>query len=376
MDKSIKKVLFHIHSLSRGGAERVMSVLINDFAADGIEVVLVTLWRDKVEYPISDKVRRIVLDEQVAGQDNASKVTRAKTVLHRYTGLRKVIKDEKPDIVVTFCNKANFRAAIAMKGIDTPLLVSVRNNPDKDYAPFKRQTKIMEKRANGCVFQTEDAAKFFSERLIKQSRTIWNPIDEKYLTAQKREINDKTVKRIVTAGRISAQKNQLMLVKAFNRIKEQYPQAIIDIYGGDFKDGSKEKIEQYIKDNNLTSKVHFAGLSGQIEKDIRDAYMFVLPSDYEGMPNALIEAMALGIPVISTDCPCGGPKSIIEDGKNGYLVPVGDDEAMAKAMTELLADEKKADQIGAEATKIIESVKTDTICTQWKEYIQELIKNQ
>ena len=365
----VKKVLFHIHAMGRGGAERVVSILASALVNDGIEVTLVTLWKEKNEYEIPEKVKRITID------DKLNKTGKIEKTLGRYTVLRKVIKDEEPDIVISFCNKANFRASISMQGLKTPLIVSVRNNPDMDYRPYRLQTMIMEKKASGCVFQTEYAKEYFSKRLQDKSVIIWNPIDEKYIKADANpEWNsDNKVKRIVSVGRIARQKNHMVMFKAFETVKDEHPDAVLELYGEDFKDGSFAELKDYIEKRGLDKVVKYMGLSSHIEEDIKDAYMFVMSSDYEGMPNALMEAMALGLPVISTDCPCGGPAMLIENGVNGILTPVKDYESMAEAMKKLLDDEDNRNRMAREALKIRDKADIESIYGSWKEYIGKTI---
>lgn len=362
------KVLFHINSMGKGGAERVVSILSEYFAKDGYEVVVATQWYAEEEYPLFFKVKRI----HVGLSEKDEKKGRIYRALKRVANFRKALKKEKPDIVISFCNKANFRSAYCMFGMKTPLLVSVRNDPKKDYAPYKRATKRMEKKAAGCVFQTPDARVFFDPFFREKSRIIFNPLSESCLNAAERSVERDD--RIVTVGRITAQKNQLLLIKAFAKIHEKYPKMQLEIYGEDDGQGSRQKMEAFLDQKGLADKVHFMGQSAQVEKAIVNAALFVLPSDYEGMPNALIEAMALGLPVISTDCPCGGSRLLIDDGVSGLLVPVGDEEKLAEAMDALLSDREKAEQFGREAGKVVEKVNPGKIYQEWKEYVDELVQ--
>lgn len=372
-----KKILFHINSLGKGGAERVVSVLSRYFAEDGYQVVIVTLWRAGEEYELSKAVRRIDLGELAAGRPGGRRLL----ALRRFTDLRSVIKREQPGIVISFCVKANFRSAFAMPGMKTPLLVSVRNDPKTDYAPHAGMTKWMERKACGCVFQTEEARQFFSPAFQKKSRVIWNPIDEKYLLAgregegQKAENNKRHVNesnRVVTVGRISRQKNHMLLLRAFCRIRNQFPNMVLQIYGEKGESGVKEELESYIADNKLKEQVLFMGQSSSLERELKDAALFVLPSDYEGMPNALMEAMVLGLPVIATDCPCGGVAALIEDGVSGLLVPVGDEDRLAEAMARLLGERELARSMAENAAKVAEKVSPLRIYKEWKEYVETL----
>ena len=367
--------MFHINSLGKGGAERVVTVLSGCFARDEYEVVLVTLWRAGEEYELPERVRRINLgDLQERGEGNGKVLA-----LRRLMDLRRTMKRERPDIVISFCVKANFRSAYCMAGMKTPLLVSVRNNPWQDYACHRASTRWMEKKAAGCVFQTQEAKAFFSTPFQRRSRIIWNPVDEKYLldvpAQESAGGNGVRSNRVVTVGRISRQKNQMLLLKAFHRIREQFPDITIQIYGEEGERGVKEAMEAYILEHKMEDQVAFMGHCSSLEKEIADADLFVLPSDYEGMPNALIEAMVLGLPVIATDCPCGGASALIEDGISGFLVPVGDDKRLAERMERLLTDPELARQMAGAAEEVAQRVSPQRIYGEWREYVEELVRH-
>lgn len=363
-----KKILFHINSMGKGGAERVVSVLSRYFAEDGYEVLVVTLWRAEEEYALAKDVKRVNLED--VWQDK--KMGRLEKAVRRLGDLRKILRQQKPDLVISFCNKANFRCSYAMTGMKTPLLTSVRNDPKVDYLPYKISMKRMEKKAVGCVFQTPDAKECFGEEFQKRSRVIWNPVDEKYLF--KKDEEEKLNHDIITVGRLSKQKNQLLLLKAFHKIKDQLPDYRVKIYGEESEEGSKAKLLEYVKEHGLDVQVQFMGQSSSLEKEIRNASLFVLPSDYEGMPNALIEAMVLGLPVISTDCPCGGPAELIENEVSGILISVGDEDGLAKAMLRVLMDNELAGKLGKNAQMLAEKVSPQRIYEEWKDYVAEFMK--
>lgn len=372
-----QKIFFAINSMGKGGAERVVSVLSRYFARDGAEVVVATQWHAKEEYTLANSIRRISVG--VTKEDE--KKGRLYCAVKRLINLRSCIKKEKPDIVISFCNKTNFRCAYSMIGLGIPLLVSVRNDPKRDYAPYRYATKWMEKKAAGCVFQTFQAQAFFSPDFQKKSRIIFNPLSEQYmeLASEQEKGNNlqeekDTGRRIINIGRITAQKNQLLLLRAFARIHEKHPDVKIQIYGEDGERDVKEKMERFLAENGLEKQVRFMGTYDRPEQHFGGDALFVLSSDYEGMSNALMEAMALGLPVISTDCPCGGAAMLIENDISGLLVPVGDEEALAEAMDNLLMDDMRARRLGKNARQIINKVSPEKIYQEWKIYVDELIE--
>lgn len=364
------KIVFHLNSLGRGGAERVVSILSKGFATLGHDVSIATEWVSDNEYTISENVRRVNVG--LTSEDESK--NRLSKIIKRYTKLREFVKKENPDVLISFCNKANFRAAVALLGLDVKLITSVRNDPQRDYAPYKLSTFIMKKRANGCVFQTPDAMDYFGSDFAKKSVIILNPLSEIFAKEKNFRYGsfDTNTKTIVTAGRISYQKNHILLVKAFNSIKDDAPEAVLKIFGDTQDSEVKRELEEFIKANDLVERVFLMGLSDRVIEELKKAYLFVLSSDYEGLPNALMEAMSLGLPCISTDCPCGGSRELIEQGINGILTPVGDIEALADAMLKLIQDQDEAQKLASEASKIKNELQPKIIAQKWLEFIDKV----
>lgn len=362
------KIVFHIHNLNKGGAERVVVTLAERFSLDGNEVVIITEEHNKDEYSLSDKVRRISFDRE---EGSSGLLSRMKELKSRRDELRKALKSEKPDIVIAFARSASYRAVSAANGI-CPVIVSVRNDPKRDYVGTMNKLfiKMYLNKADYCVFQTEEARSFFDEKLQRKSSVIFNPINEKYCHIP---MADKRRKNIVTVGRIAKQKNQLLLLRAFEKLQKTFNDYQLLIYGKDSSDGTLEELSNFIREKKMENAVRFMGTTDSLEKEIFDASLFVLPSDYEGMPNSLMEAMALGIPCISTDCHCGGPASLIQSGQNGILIPVGDAERLAEEMKRLLSDAEEARRLGENGRVIGKTANTETIFAEWKKVVEKII---
>ena len=370
----LKKVIFHLHNLNMGGAERVALTLAGQFARDGIETKVVTMQRADREYELPEGVERIVIQEE-SDSENVGIIGRLRRIKQKEKMLREVLLIEKPDIVIAFDRSANYRAVGAAKGI-CPVLVSVRNDPARNYASKMQKfycRKYMYK-AQGCVFQTKQAMDFFPKSFTDGTRIIINPLNEKYADVP---VAEKRSRRIVNVGRIISEKNQAMLIEAFAeflRGNEDYSDVVLQIYGKDSGDGSYEKILSAIENNGIINNVRIMDNSDHLEVDIPDALAFILSSDNEGMPNALMEAMAMGMPCISTDCPCGGPAMLIENGVNGLLTSVGDSDEMSRAIERVVTDEKFSKSLSANAIKIRESARVDKIYAMWKEYALQIIE--
>lgn len=358
----MKKILFYINTIHQGGAARVMVNLANKFAEQGYPVFLVTSFNETNEYSLNDNVTRIFLEEKNTNQSFIKKN------LTRTYKLRQICKKEKPDIIISFLPEPNFRAIIASMFLGIRTLISVRNDPNREYR--SRINKIMARLlyplASGCVFQTEDARAWFSKRIQKKSKIILNHVDEKFFKINfegKRE-------NIVTVGRLEPQKNHKLLIESFARIADKFPVDKLMIYG----DGSQRQyLEQLAKKLGLDERIMFNGATLDIQDRIKNAKLFVLSSDFEGLPNALMEAMTLGLPVISTNCPCGGPKMLIDHNNNGLVVNMDNVGEMATAMERVLGNASFAESLSLNARSASKNFEPNKVFKIWESYVGEII---
>lgn len=362
-----RKIAFHLNSLEQGGAERVVTNLANQFVKEGYEVLISTEWYGENEFWIDERVRRI----HVGLQDTDEKKTRAVKFLLRIKYLRAFIKKEKPDILIAFVHRANYRALTASIGTKVPVMISVRTDPAGHYDAVsdKIQIPLLFPRAAGCVFQTEGQREFFAPFLQKRSKIILNPLHDKYLGTLKPETRKKEV---VQSGRLVDFKNQPMLLRAFIEVHKKHPDYILKIYGGDSQDGTKEILESIIEKNHADDYIKLMGASDSLEKELADAALYAFSSDWEGLPNALLEAMALGLPIVATDCPCGGPRTVIQDGVNGLLIPIKNQKALEDGINRLIEDPEYGEVLGENARKISEIANAKAIFEQWRDYIEEI----
>lgn len=360
-------IVFCLGSMGKGGAERVVSNLSNYLAEKGNNISIITTVLGNCEYEIDKSIKLYSLDEK-----NKSKNFITKNI-KRLRNLKMLIKEISPDVIVSFLPEPSYRVLILRKFLKIPTIVSVRNDPKIEYK--SKISKIFMKftypMADGFVFQTEDAKEYFNKRIQKKSTIIPNPISKEFI-----EKDDfyyvSNSNKLINVGRLEEQKNQKLLLMAFKELSVQYPKLELYIYG----EGSlRKEMENFIKDNNLTNKVFLPGEVNDIKNKLKEAKMFILTSNYEGMPNTLMEAMALGIPCISTDCPCGGPKFLIQNEENGILVPVNDQEALKKAIQELLNNKEKCEYIAQKANGICEKLNPDKINSTWEEFINEITIN-
>ena len=363
-----KKILFYIHSLNKGGAEKVLITIADQLNKDPMyEVVILTDTKDELEYSLPEGLKRITID---ADKNISSSLDRLKAI-------RKHVMDENPDKVIVFMLSSIIRAAIALKFTGYKIIAAVRSNPYDDYSHGKNRFLLLWclRDCYKIVCQTKYQADFFGGKLREKCTVISNPIFKEFekkanelAITRKKESGKNTGGNIVATGRLFDYKNHRLLIDAFADIADDYKDVNVVIYG---EGPYRPELEELIESKKLKDRVFLPGDSKHVEQDIADALIYVLPSDTEGLPNALMEAMALGLPVISTDCPCGGPKSIIENDINGILVPVNDKKMMTRSIKRLLDDETARIRLGREARKITKTNALDRIVEEWEKLINE-----
>lgn len=213
------------------------------------------------------------------------------------------------------------------------------------------------------VFQTEDAKAWYGNH-VRHGVVIPNAINEAFI---KPPYEGERRKVIATAGRLSAQKNFGLLINAFADIAEDFPDYSLEIYGEGEK---RSELEALAEKRGVAHRVKMPGYTTSLGEKIQDVTLFVLSSDYEGMPNALMEAMALGLPCISTDCPVGGPRCLIKCGLNGVLVPINDARALSSEITKVLQNSSYRDNLGHEASKVRIDFNPIIIYDKWRKIVQ------
>lgn len=366
-----KKIIFSIVSMEKGGAERVVATLANELCKNN-DVSIMTLVHGDFKYPIDSKVNKISLATDKKKKNKFFKaVCFPITFIKRLLKMKKVFKIENPDIIISFLPETSFLSSFC-KNKNSKLIISDRNDPKIEYKDFKYKflMKKLYPCADGYVFQTYDAKKYFEDYIDfskKEWNIIFNPVNPIFLN-QTHSI--KKIEKIVSVGRLQEQKNQKLLIDAFSLISKKFPEYSLVIYG---EGPLRQELEEKIRLLKLEDKVFLPGAIDNIQDEIKDAKMFVMTSIYEGMPNALIEAMVLGLPVISSDCPCGGPKMLIKNGENGYLFESNNLNDLINKLEMLLNDEKKCQEIGLKATDIVNLVSSEKINTEWENIIFDVL---
>lgn len=395
----MKKILMVMPVLKGGGAERVASILTNEFYKNGYdcEFLLTSCNRDEViSRDLCEKIPVIILRERFRKSfaDLFFKLLRPATSIlckpfekakksvpvafsylsfianyHKeIKALEKVLKERETATVVTFLQPSIPMVLLAGRKTENKIIISERNDPKRlmKHRYGYNFIKKYYKRADRIVFQTDDAKNTYPENIASKGTVIFNPIKE---NLTERCIGERN-KNITTFCRISYQKNLPVLVRAFSEVHKDFEDYRLRIIGNtqnedDEKALSETKAE--IEKLKIADFVDFEPFSLNVHSEIIEDAVYVNSSDYEGMSNAMLEAMAIGMPVVCTDCPIGGASAVIKDGENGLLVPVRDADAMAEAIKRVISDKAFSEKLSENATKIKSELSLGNVARKWME---------
>lgn len=351
----MKKIVFAVPTLTGGGAERVVSVWAGQLNKIGYEVFILLLCRSKNEYYVDERIKlySVSSDEEAYKYlNNFSKIR----------VLRKFVKEIKPDYVISFLPHVQVMMFIATLGSNIKRIETVRLSPwDQEINGKLRKVawKLCFVFATKIIVQTEEQKLFFGKRQQRKCVVIPNPLSDVYKNIRKKTDEYNTIaSKFVAAGRIDKQKNYVLMIEAFAKAKKQLgknPDISLDIYGSGNEKYEKQLIE-LINELELSERIRLKGRTNCLEKELIRYDAFLMSSDYEGMPNSLVEAMAVGLVCISTDCRTG-PTDMIEDGKTGFLTETGNVDAYARIIMKVARESReKRMQMGMSAAKTIRTI--------------------
>lgn len=352
------KIVFLSYLHGFGGAERQNIMLANAMAELGHDVVVASISANNNCYELSPKIKYVYLPDRMSG------IFR---LVSRFQDIRKVLQAETPDITVNFWFQSAYFTALMKKSITGKVIYSERGDPgDQEYSgALGLVRRIVLPRIDGFAFQSTAAKHYFNEKVQKRSVVIPNPVFVN--RSDFPEIHMRS-KRIVSVGRLHEQKNMKLLIDSFSKIADCFPDYIVDIYG----DGEQRtELEEYIERKNLVSRVFLRGATNKVHEKIYDASLFVLSSDYEGMPNALLEAMALGLPSISTNWSPGGVIDLIEDQVSGLIVQKANAAELSAAMKTMLSMPEYAEKCGKCALEKSTRFQADVIYEMWNDFFEK-----
>ena len=384
-----------LHTLSTGGAERHASSIANFLSKNDYNVTIVLLDNNIVVYDLAENIKVCALPEQAYPDDIESQQARLKDrlllktfalisskkhddynrllyyKLHYVNKLHCFFEKhsiERSDMVISFMPVPNLCCSMLQKDFGFKLILGEFNSPHLEYPKDAIENRLKRKyfpNASGFVFQTEEQESFYTYLPDVKKEIIPNPI-EKIVT---QPYQGERKKQIVNFCRLSIAKNLPLLLDSFAKLYNEYPDYSLVIYG----EGSEKRLlEEMIKENNLVESVLILPFANNVLDLVRDSAMFVSSSDREGISNSMLEAMAIGLPVICTDCPAGGARMMINPYENGILVPVRDPEAMYQAMKYMIEHPDKAEEMGRKAVEVRQKLEKNKILRQWLSFIESI----
>ena len=361
------KIAMFIPSLIiTGGAERVFITLANWFAKNNHSVVILTVVDSEPFYEIDKRVKMETMGMKYS-KSFIVKLLKEPYLCVKYThSLVKIVKEYNIDIVLSFLHRANRTNVFARWFTHKPAIISERDDPLFASLKHRILSRWIYPKADTIVCQSEEVEKYFLSMGAK-CKVLPNPLN----TAALGEFIENKTKRIVSVGRLAPEKNHRMLIEAFSMIYPAHRDYSLVIIG---EGPLKEELEKQIKDLDLQGAVHIHKNMKNVMTKVNDAACFVLPSDTEGMPNVLIEAMGSGMPVVSTDFRTRVARNLIQNGVNGFVVPVGNTKNMAEAIDMIISSKELQVKMGLENLKIRDLLGEEKICSQWEAFFQQMIE--
>lgn len=352
----MKKVLFAIDSNTAGGAERQIVTLANSFCRHEYDVVLVNSDTASAFNKVDEKIKIIKM-----GVDSEKK--RLKRLILKYKNMKVILEKTRPDVVVVFLFNMELPTILACQEKKIPVCTAILDNGTQNVLSYIFR-KIFYNRIDGVVFQTETIRKLKFFKKVKRYAIIPNPIQQDLVADSPPVEYEKRKDWIISAGRLVWEKDQAMLVRVFEKIAEEDEHIELHIFG---EGPLKESLQLQIQKSQFSERIFLDGVEHNVMKNHRDAKAFAFTSLMEGYPNALIEAMANGIPVISTAFARKNAYDIIQNGIDGYVCENEDDYILK--IKQILYNPQISMQFSINAARISNKLNTEKIFRQWEQFL-------
>jgi len=360
------RITLAISSDDIGGAQRVMVLMANYWAAEGHHVTLVSLGPQfKDRFALHHLVKRVSLN---LSSDSAHLGHALYHNALRVLRLRDQLRQSQPDVVISFMGSTNVLTILASRGLGIPVIISERTNPHRQAigSVWNALRSLLYRHADALVVQSS-ALRDWARGVAVSARVdiIPNPVNPEFNGSARGVGRQESSYTVVAMGRLVQVKGFDLLIEAFARCAGKHPEWSLVILG---EGEERSNLESLIVAKGLQDRVRLAGQVPRPSHILGQAELFVLSSRFEGFPNALMEAMACKLAVISTDCP-NGPRDIVRDGVDGLLVPPDDVDALAKGMDRLMANPVERQRLGTAAMEVIERFSLEKIMSMWDELV-------
>ena len=342
------KIVFCLASLGSGGAERVVSLLANKMSNDGHEVQVICLKVNEVYYQLHEKVKVVMAMEKSWNR------------FSELFWLRRYLKREKPNVVIPFTEGVYCFTIASLLGTGIPVIASERLDPSAMSWNRKLLKKLLLPYADWLVVQTKKIKEYFPQKIQRKTSIIYNPVNEEVFKTSSDISYLQKENRIISVARLYPQKNQQMMIRAFAQIANQYPDWKLIIFG---EGPLRKELESLISSLNLNDQVLLPGRTEHVIDEMRKSKIFCLSSDYEGMSNSMIEAICVGLPIVSTKV--SGTNELVQNEINGYLVEIGDLKGMIYGLKKLIRDESRILRMGQNSKRKSQLFHIDNIAEEW-----------
>jgi glycosyltransferase involved in cell wall biosynthesis len=362
------RIVVVIPHLGLGGAERVCTLLCNCWAELGHSVSAITFeaWGAKPFFGLDQRVKQ----HHANALNSASSLpVRIAVNARRLWRLRSSLRSVRPDVIVAFMTEASVVTVVAALGLGIPVVVTERNQPDRPGLGTIRRLarRLSYPLASAMIVQTNEIACWARARFRLPVHVLPNPVQNSPIERITKRDDGQV---IVAAGRLVHQKGFDILIDSFARVAESHPMWQLVIYG---TGPEQHRLEAQIERLSLNGRVSLAGLTNDIEGVLKGADLFVLASRFEGYPNVLLEALSLGCPVIASECP-GGTSEILEKGRHGLLVPVGDVTRLAQGLDRMMSDTALRAHYAAHGPQAVAHLSLEAVGSRWLELLGSISK--
>lgn len=370
------RITFLLASLGSGGAERVVSLLANKMVECGHKLEIVCLKFNDIYYQTDSRVK-----VTLAMQETKNRLT-------ELFWLRKYVKRQKPDVVIPFTEGVYCFTILSLLGTGIPIIASERLDPAAMSPTRKLLKRLLLPYADWLVVQTQSIKAYFPKSIQKKTSIIYNPVvTEVFKSPNGLQIQSSNAassvqssntpmegmgqekqNRIISVGRLYPQKNQEMMIRAFAKVADEFPDWQLVIFG---EGPLRAELEFLVSSFKLEGRVLLPGRTEHVIEELRKSKIFCMSSDYEGMSNSMIEAICVGLPIVTTDV--SGVKELVENVVNGFVIPCGDENKLSIAFEKLMNNRQLIKDFSKYSYAKRELFKIDSIVEQWEKLIQQVV---
>lgn len=349
-----RKIFLITSTLHAGGSERVMALLANNLSDKGYDVEIVCINKHLVFYPLAASVKIRFAEDEVG-----------KSYLKKIKWIRTHIKEESPDVVIAFMLEVYCMTLFSLIGVPVPVISSERIDPHFFGKAKSFLRWLLLRRTTHLVVQTKQIKSFYSEKLQRRTTIIPNPVTDEVFHI------DECVRkepRIVAVGRLASQKNYPLMFSVFKKISSEFPNYKLIVFG---EGPLRESLELMVNGLGLQDRVLMPGKTEHVIEELNKAEIFCMTSDYEGMSNAMLEAVCVGLPVVTTDV--SGASELVVNGGGGYVVKKGDEAGLEEGIRRILSDDNLRRDMSIHNRGRAAAYKEDQIVAQWEALILKVI---